>query len=187
LAMIVYISIKPTDIAIAKDGSFYVSDGYGNSRIVKFSPAGKYLFEWGKRGDNQGEFDIPHAICLDSSDNVYVADRENNRVQEFDSSGRFIKQWAGDNFGSMCSVFIDKTTMKLFAVDDFSFLKIKHRGSDVFIFDTSGKVQTRFGRSGFYDGSTAWYHDMTIDKDENIYVGDILGNSIQKFRKVENR
>ncbi|MEJ7738844.1 MAG: peptidyl-alpha-hydroxyglycine alpha-amidating lyase family protein [Chitinophagaceae bacterium] len=68
---------KPTDIAIAKDGSFYVSDGYGNSRIVKFSPTGKYLLEWGKKGHKESEFDIPHGICLDRNDNVYVADREN--------------------------------------------------------------------------------------------------------------
>ena len=177
---------KPTDIAVADDGSFYVSDGYGNSRIVKFSPTGKYLFQWGKKGEKEGEFDIPHGICLDRSGNVYVADRENNRVQEFDSSGRFIKQWTDQSFGSMCSVFIDSVS-KLFAVDDFSFLKIKHRGSDVLIFDTTGNVQTRFGRSGSFKGPTSWYHDLITDKEENIYVGDILGNTIQKFRKMERR
>ncbi|MEJ7738840.1 MAG: hypothetical protein WKF97_15555 [Chitinophagaceae bacterium] len=87
----------------------------------------------------------------------------------------------------MCSVFIDKAKSELFAVDDFTFLKVKHRGSDVFIFDTTGKVQTRFGRSGFYAGSISWYHDLTVDKDENVYVGDILGNAIQKFRKAAKR
>jgi peptidylamidoglycolate lyase len=178
---------KPTDIAIAKDGSFYVSDGYGNSRIIKFSPTGKYLFEWGKTGDKQGEFNIPHAICLDKNDNVYVADRENNRIQEFDSSGKFIQQWTDKSFGYMCSLYVDKRTSKLYAVDDFTFLKLKHRGSDVFIFDTAGKVQTRFGRSDFYGGPISWYHDVTIDNEENIYVGDILGNTIKKFKKIKNR
>lgn len=176
----------PTDIAVAEDGSFYVSDGYGNSRIVKFSPTGKYLFQWGGKGDKEGEFNIPHAICLDKNGNVYVADRENNRIQEFDASGKFIKQWTDDSFGSMCSVYISQKS-KLFAVDDFTFLKVKHRGSDIFVFDTTGNVQTRFGRSGSYEGSTSWYHDLAIDKEENIYVGDILGNTIQKFKKVEIR
>lgn len=178
---------KPTDIAIAQDGSFYVSDGYGNSRIVKFSAAGKYLFEWGKKGDKQSEFNIPHGICLDNDCNIYVADRENSRIQMFDSTGKFIKQFADNSFGRICSVAFDNSTSKLFAVDDFTFLGIKHRGSDVFIFDTTGKVQTRFGRSGFYDGKTCWYHDLTVDKDGNIYIGDILGNTLQKFRQVSDQ
>jgi peptidylamidoglycolate lyase len=175
---------KPTDIALAKDGSFYVSDGYGNSRVIKFSAAGKYLFEWGKKGSKEGEFNIPHGITLDSHENVYVADRENNRIQVFDSTGKFIKQYTDNSMGAICAVTFDQSTSKLIAVDDFTFLKIRHRGSDVFIFDASGNVQTRFGRSGYYEGSTAWYHDLAVDKDENIYVGDISGNRLQKFRKV---
>jgi peptidylamidoglycolate lyase len=175
---------KPTAVAIAKDGSFYVSDGYGNSRIVKFSAQGKYLLEWGKKGDRQDDFNIPHGICLDFNGNVYVADRENNRLEVFDPNGKFIKQFTDKTFGAMCAVAFDDTKNKLFATDDFTFLKLKHRGSDIFIFDTSGRVQTRFGRSGSYEGPITWYHDLTVDKDGNIYVGDILGNKIQKFKKV---
>ena len=175
---------KPTDIAITDNGSFYVSDGYGNSRIVKFSATGKYLFEWGKKGDKESEFNIPHGISLDNNGKVYVADRENNRIQIFDSTGKFIGQLSDPSFGSICAVAFDKSKSKLFAVDDFTFLKVKHRGSDIFVFDTAGKIRTRFGRSGSYEGNTSWYHDLTVDKDENIYVGDILGNTIQKFRKV---
>ena len=178
---------KPTDIAITNDGSFYVSDGYGNSRVVKFSATGKYLFEWGKKGNKETEFNIPHSISLDSLGNVYVADRENNRIQMFDPNGKFIKQFSDESFGAICAVAFDKQKSKLFAVDDFTFLKLKHRGSDVFLFDTAGQVQTRFGRSGYYSGSVCWYHDLVIDKDENIYVGDILNNTIQKFKKVSSR
>lgn len=175
---------KPTDVAVSKDGSFYVSDGYGNSRIVKFSATGKYLFEWGKKGSQKGEFNIPHGITLDEHGNVYVADRENNRIQIFDSLGRFLKQWTDNSFGNICSVAFGKGKSKLFAIDDFTFLKVTHRGSDVFIFDSLGNVQTRFGRSGLYDGSICWYHDIAIDNEENIYIGDILGNRIQKFKKL---
>ena len=174
---------KPTDIAVAKDGSFYISDGYGNNRIMKFSSTGKYLFNWGQKGSGPGEFNIPHGIALDSSQHLYVADRENNRVQVFNSSGKFIRQFKQSSFGTIGAVAFDQTGSRLFAVDDFTFLKIKHRGSDLFIFDTAGQVQTRFGRSGGYDGPTAWYHDLAIDKEGNIYIGDILHNTIQKFRK----
>jgi peptidylamidoglycolate lyase len=175
---------KPTDIAVAEDGSFYVSDGYGNSRILKFSAAGEYLFEWGKKGNGNGEFNTPHGIVLDNNGHVYVADRENNRVQVFDPSGRFLKQWTDESFGNICAVAFDEKKSRLFATDDFTFLKMKHRGSDVFIFDSSGNVRTRFGRSGLYEGPVCWYHDITTDREGNIYVGDILGNTIQKFKKM---
>ena len=168
---------KPTAVAIAKDGSFYVSDGYGNSRIIKFTAQGKYLFEW------EHEFNIPHDICLDNQGNVYVADRENNRIQVFDENGQFIKQYTNKTYGAICAIAFNETGTKLFAVDDLSFLKIKHRGSDVLVLDSTGQVQTRFGRSGMYEGPPTWYHTLAVDKDENIYVGDILQNKIQLFRK----
>jgi peptidylamidoglycolate lyase len=178
---------QPTDVAVESDGKFYVSDGYGNSRIVKFSPSGKYLFEWGTKGNKDGEFNIPHGITIDENGNVYIADRENNRIQVFDSSGKFLKKWDDNSFGNICAVSFNNTKSKLFAVDDFSFLKIKHRGSDVFIFDTSGNIESRFGRSGSYDGPVGWFHDMAIDDEENIYIGDILNNKILKFKKVSSK
>ena len=143
---------QPTDITIAKDGSFYVSDGYKNSRIVKFSANGKYLFEWGQKGTGEREFNIPHAIDLDSAGNVYVADRENDRIQVFNATGKFLKQFSNKTYGRIFSVTINKSTNKAFAIDDLSFLKIKHRGSDVIKLDVHGNMQTRFGRSGSYNG-----------------------------------
>jgi peptidylamidoglycolate lyase len=172
----------PTDIAIADDGSFYVSDGYGNSRVVKFSASGECLFEWGTAGANEGEFDIPHGITLDKNGNVYVADRENSRIQVFDPNGKFIQQYADKSFGNICAVTIDPITQKLFSVDDLNFLKLKHRGSDVIIFEAGGKAENRFGRSGSYNGPVCWYHDIAVDDAQNIYIGDILGNTLQKFR-----
>ena len=175
---------KPTDIAVADDGSFYVSDGYGNSRIVKFSAEGKYLFEWGKAGSWEGGFDIPHGITLDETGAVYIADRGNERVQVFDSTGKFLKQWKDDSFGDMCSVTYDKNSKKLVGVDDVRYLKLMHLGSDVIVFDSVGVVQNRFGRSGDYNGKKCWYHDVAVDKDGNIFVGDISNNRLQKFKKL---
>jgi DNA-binding beta-propeller fold protein YncE len=84
---------RPTDVAIAPNGEFYVSDGYGNSRVVKFSKEGKFIKEWGKKGSGEGEFNLPHSIVLDAKGRVYVGDRENNRVQIFDGDGKFLTQW----------------------------------------------------------------------------------------------
>lgn len=177
---------RPTDVAVAADGSFYVSDGYGNSRVVKFSATGKYILEWGINGDKDGEFAVPHSIDLDPFGNVYVADRENNRIQVFTGEGKFLKQYAARNFGAVTAVVYTRDGL-LYATDDLSFLKIKHRGSDVLVLDTAGTVHTRFGRSGGYVGETSWYHDIAVDEQANIYVCDILGNRVQKFKRVSSR
>jgi DNA-binding beta-propeller fold protein YncE len=95
---------RPTDIAFTPSGDFYVSDGYGNSRVVKFSSDGKYLMDWGKRGAKPGEFNTPHSIAVDSKGSVYVSDRENNRIQIFDPNGKFLRQWT--HLGATQNIFI---------------------------------------------------------------------------------
>jgi peptidylamidoglycolate lyase len=173
----------PTDVAVAIDGSFYVSDGYGNSRVVKFSPEGKYLFAWGIPGDQSGQFNTPHGIDLDSAGNVYVADRENNRIQKFDANGKFIRSWKNDRAEQLYSVTVNKSANEVFAVDYLTQLKLKPLGSDIIRLDTSLHFNSRFGRSGQYEGPISRYHDIAIDNQGNIYVGDILNNTIQKFIK----
>lgn len=176
----------PTDIAVAQDGSFYVSDGYENSRIIKFSKEGKYLFEWGKYGNGQGEFNIPHGIDLDNKGNVYVADRENNRVQKFDCNGKFLSDWVNkEPSKQLYSVCVDKRTQELFLID---YIKSEHTpsGSEIFRLDSNMNLQDHFGRTGLYNNPVLRYHDIQIDIDGNIYVGDIFGNQIQKFKKSVN-
>lgn len=177
---------RPTGVAVATDGSFYVSDGYGNSRVCKFSAAGKYLFEWGTKGDRAGAFDIPHAIELDDRGNVYVADRENHRVQVFDSNGKFTRQLADKSFGHLCSMVFDKKQKCIIAVDDRLSMGVLHEGSDIIVFDSVFSSFSRFGRSGHYDGPVCWYHDVAVDNKGSIYVVDLLGGAIQKFEKKNN-
>ena len=172
----------PTDVAVSYDGSFYVSDGYGNSRIIKFSKEGKYLFEWGKFGNKQGEFNIPHGIDSDKNGNIYVADRENNRIQKFDSKGNFIAVWQNKITEQLYSVTIDNQNNHLFGIDYMTINDTIVKGSDIFRFDLETNLQIQFGRTGFYDGPISRYHDIQIDDEGSIYVGDILGNKLQKFR-----
>src|SRR5688500_18249330 len=88
---------QPTDIAIRSDGSFYVSDGYVNSRVALFDRTGKWLQEWGKKGGGEGEFSNPHGLSLvPGGTDVIVADRQNARLQWFDRNGTFKRQWLGE-------------------------------------------------------------------------------------------
>lgn len=174
----------PTDVAVADDGSFYVSDGYGNSRVVKFSSNGTYLFSWGSMGNKPGEFNLPHAIDLDAEGNVYVADRENSRIQEFDKNGKFIRQWHKNSFGKMYSLTVNKKNNHLVGVD-YVIDDTIPKGSDLLFFENTNDAVSTVGRSGSYRGPVCRYHDVDMDDEGNLYVGDILGNTIQKFRLVK--
>ena len=90
-----------TDIAFARDGHLFISDGYRNARILEYSADGRKLNEWGAPGTGPGEFRLPHSIQIDERNIIYVADRENGRVQRFDRSGKFLGEWTqyGKTFG----------------------------------------------------------------------------------------
>lgn len=176
---------RPTDIAITKDGTFYVSDGYGNSRIVKFSAEGKYLLEWGKKGKGVGEFDIPHSITLDEYGNVYVADRENKRIEVFNDKGRFLREIKNEAFENICAVYYNELSKQLIAVDDeISWFGLSHNGSNILIINADGSIAGKFGKEEFKAMHlNGWFHDVVMDKSGNIYVGDILENKVWKFTK----
>ncbi len=174
----------PTDIAVADDGSFFVSDGYGNSRVVKFSSTGKYIKAWGTFGTKPGQFIIPHGIAIDQKNIIYVADRQNNRIQLFDTNGNFIKELKNDEqVEELPSIAIDKAN-HLFAVD-YDPTKNNDsttKGSTIFVFDLSHQVKYHFGASGSSNRITSWFHDIAIDSKGNIYVGDITGLKVLKFK-----
>ena len=95
----------PTNLALSPVGEIYVTDGYGNARVHKFSADGRLLFSWGEPGSGPGQFHIPHGIAVDSKGTVFVADRENSRIQRFTSEGRFLSAWT--DVIRPCQVFID--------------------------------------------------------------------------------
>ena len=99
----------PTNVAVARDGDIYVSDGYGNSTVHRFSSAGEYRQTWGRPGVGPGEFSTPHSICVDQHERVLVVDRENNRVQIFDRDGKYLDEW-GDFYHPM-DIYEDNSGM----------------------------------------------------------------------------
>lgn len=84
-----------TDIAFAPGGRIFIADGYGNARVLEYTAAGRRVREWGKRGTGPGEFNLPHGIAVDERGVIYVADRENGRIQRFDLEGKYLGEWSG--------------------------------------------------------------------------------------------
>lgn len=93
-----------TDIAFARDGHLIVSDGYANARIIEYTADGRKVREWGAPGEGHGQFRLPHSVQIDELDVIYVADRENGRVQRFDRQGRYLGEWA--NYGKTFSIVL---------------------------------------------------------------------------------
>jgi len=84
-----------TDVAFAKDGHIFITDGYGNARVLEYSAEGKRLHQWGKGGSGPGEFNLPHALQIAEDGTIYIADRENGRIESFDQHGRYLSQISG--------------------------------------------------------------------------------------------
>ena len=163
---------RPTDVAFAANGDFYVSDGYGNSRVVKFVRDGKFLLSWGRKGKADGEFDLPHAVRIDSKGNVYVADRENDRLQVFTPEGKFLRKIEGvAPFG-------------LFITPDDTLFVADGRANRVVKMTADGKVLASFGEKGTGPGQFDMAHAVTVGRDGAVYVCDINGKRVQKFVPV---
>ncbi len=163
---------KPTDVSVSPSGHIYVSDGYGNRCVHKFDPEGKLLVSWGSSGDEPGHFALPHGIFAHRNGNVYVADRENHRIQIFTSEGKFIDQWKAD-FNMPCTVFIDKE-------DNVYIPELRYRMS---IMNLKGELMARWGGVESREpGKFIAPHTACVDSYGNLYVGEVLeGQRIQKF------
>jgi DNA-binding beta-propeller fold protein YncE len=125
----------PTDIAVAPSGEIFISDGYGNARVHKFSAGGEYLFSWGEPGSGRGQFNLPHGVWIDRRGRLLVADRENNRVQVFDQNGNLLTIWPTELIGPA-----------FFYVDDEDIVYIpEHNAGMVSILTLDGERLARWG------------------------------------------
>ena len=160
---------KPTDVAFGPQGEIYVSDGYGNNRVIKFTPHGGFLTQWGSAGDGPGQFDLPHTIVVDQKGRIVVGDRENNRVQVFESSGKLVAVWNG--FAPYGLAF-DRQG-HLFVADG--------RANKVLQLDDQGKIVRSWGQAGAQPGEFQLPHMLATDALGNLYVGEIKGERFQRL------
>lgn len=169
---------QPSDVAVAKDGTVLVSDGYGNNRVVKFSADGTFIQEWGRKGNGFGEFDLPHALAVDATGRVYVVDRNNKRIQIFDAGGNYITHWPEGAFSSAQDLKI--------ASDGRVFIASAGREgpvdrTGVVVLDSIGRFVERIGSFGNYDGQFYDLHWVALSRLSAFYTADFQGRRVQKF------
>lgn len=165
---------RPTDIAWLPDGTFFVSDGYTNTRVVKFSKDGEYLMEWGTPGTGPGEFNLVHAVATDDQRRVYVSDRSNHRIQIFDENGNYLDEWA--NIRSPYCLYM-AADQHLWVGDGVT--------NKILKYDLSGKLLYSWGTYGSFPGGLWGPHQLSVDQDGNLYIAEVHNGRAQKFRPKE--
>ena len=167
---------QPTSVAFdPQTGDLYISDGYGNARVHKFSPDGRHLFSWGEFGTDPGQFNLVHTVRTDAAGRVYVADRENHRVQVFDSRGNYIEQW--NNLHRPCGLTIKDGLAYIGQLHTSLAVNASYPwiGACVSIHDLSGRRLARLGDAmqGIGPGQFIAPHGLAVDSRGDIYVGEV--------------
>ncbi len=193
---------RPTHVAICpRTGYLFISDGYGNSRVHKYSPDGRHVMSWGEPGTDPGQFNLPHNLVTDRDGLVYVADRENHRVQIFDGEGRYQGQW--NNLHRPCGLFADRAHDLYFVGELGSGMPVNEKtpnlGPRVTVLDGKGQRVARFGGQfpSEKPGEFIAPHGLVVDSRGDVYVGEVswtgygqfltpprVMRSFQKFRRL---
>lgn len=164
---------KPTGIAFAGDGGYYVSDGYLNARVVKFGADGIFRKQWGAKGTGDGEFNLVHDVAVDAQGRVYVADRENRRVQVFDREGKFLTKWI--DVGSPWGLYYVARENAIYLCDGYNNRIVK--------LNTEGQILGVLSEYGRLPGKLDFAHNIAVDSRGDIYVAEIKNWRVQKFAR----
>ena len=182
----------PTDVAVSPAGDVFVSDGYGNRRVVHLDASGKFVKAWGQYGGGRGQFCLPHQIVMDSEGRLYVADRNSGRIEVFDQRGTCLNEWAhlimpwglcitpGDEIwacGSSPQAWYREGSYP--PPKDQIFLRFSRDGRARQLWTVP------LGADGREKpGECNWLHAVAVDSEGNLYGGDINGKRIQKFARL---
>jgi hypothetical protein len=171
---------KPTHVAEDQNTKeFYVTDGYSNARIHKYSPEGDLLFSWGESGTGEGQFNIVHNIVVDANGWVYVGDRENHRIQVFDNKGKYETQWVNMSKTAALHIFTEKHSELILVGEYYAGIKAnsmgKNLGPRLSVMDLTGNILARIGEESYGSEPGRFFspHGITMDSKGDIYVAEV--------------
>lgn len=171
----------PTNLALGPTGDLYVADGYGNARVHRFAADGSLLQSWGEPGSGPGQFHVPHGIAVDAEGIVYVADRENSRIQRFSATGEYRDAWT--DVARPCQLYIDRAGWIYVAELGFragrwpgtGAAQPGETGGRVSIFDRQGKLHARWGGGDHPCAAGDFFapHGIWVDTRGDVYVSEV--------------
>ena len=169
---------RQTDMAWLPDGTFFVADGYEETRVVKFDKDGKFLMAWGERGEAGKEmrpnyFNTVHGMAIDNQRRIYVNDRSNRRIQIFDENGKFLNQWYLGDLAASYHIYMS-ADQHLWASDG-------HGNFKFYKYDLTGKLLYTWGTMTPEPGGLWGTHQFSVDQDGNLYTAEVWGGRPQKF------
>jgi DNA-binding beta-propeller fold protein YncE len=165
---------QPNDVAIGRNGDIFVVQGHtpgamGDPRVLKFDKTGKFIKSWGGKGTEPGKFQVAHGVAVDAKGLLWVADRENQRIQVFDQDGAFVRQMS--YAGLPCSIAIGRESV--FMVNGFAGQLLK--------LDLDGRVLAATGRPGTGLGEFGEAHFIAVSPKGDVFVADSVNGAVQKF------
>jgi streptogramin lyase len=196
---------RPTNVAVAPNGELYVSDGYGNARVHRFSATGELLGSWGEPGNGPGQFNLSHGVAVAPDGRVFVADRENDRIQIFAPDGAYLTEWrqvqrpTNVAFGADGRVYVSELWRRAGETSMLHGLIPDDRPGRACVLDLDGNVLARWGGPDrCAPGSFVAPHDICVDSHGDVYVGEVAWtfgvkpghvpagcHSLQKFRLID--
>jgi sugar lactone lactonase YvrE len=167
---------QPNDVAIARNGDVFVVQGHtpggrGDARVLRFDKGGKFIKSWGGKGSEPGKFQVAHGAAIDAKGLLWVADRENQRIQIFDADGTFVRELK--YAGLPCSFDIGR--QYIYMVNGFA--------GQIVQMDLSGKVLAALGKPGKGPGEFGEAHFIAVSPKDELYVADSVNGALAKFVK----
>ena len=169
---------RPTDVAWDSQGNIYVADGYGNSRVAKYDRNGKWIKNWGSTGTGEGQFRVVHGIQIDAANNVYVADRDNRRIQVFDTEGTFKTQFR--NVGSPWAICITPGARQFLYVSNSNPPNNLDYDGEILKMTLDGRIVGKFGRAGKLLKEFGTVNAIDCRTENELYVGELGNWRVQK-------
>jgi hypothetical protein len=178
-----YVFSRPTDVGFDAAGNIFVTDGYGNSRVVKFDKNGRFIKEAGSRGSQRGQLNLPHTMAMDANGNVYIGDRSNARVQVFDNdlNVKAIYDTVGNPWAVCISPGPHQYLFVSNSIPDNGLAQYRDITGEIYKMELDGTILGKFGKPGKQPGEFSTVHEIDCRNPNELFVAEITAWRIQKI------